>query len=91
MFAVNSKGRVTLPKRMNFRKSSKRPLTPHFRKITLQFFSTKIGKDKNTDNQTKMPLANEKANKISDNHVLIKMAMDCSDYVPSSLRSWMRT
>ena len=36
------KGRVTAPKRMNFWKSSKRPLTPppHFRKIMLQFFSS---------------------------------------------------
>ena len=34
-----SKGRVTLPNQMNFRKSSKRPLTPppHFRKVTLRF------------------------------------------------------
>ena len=36
------KGRIPLPKRMNFRKSSKRPLTPppaHFRKVMLQIFS----------------------------------------------------
>ena len=35
-------GRLASPKRMNFRKSSKRPLPPpppHFRKIMLQFFS----------------------------------------------------
>ena len=31
------KGRVMVPKRMNFRNNSKRPLTPlHFRKIVLQ-------------------------------------------------------
>ena len=37
---VNIKGRVRLPKRMNFWKNSKRPLTPPplFRKIRLQFF-----------------------------------------------------
>ena len=37
-----AKGSFTLPKRMNFRKGSKRPLTPppaHFRKVMLQFFS----------------------------------------------------
>ena len=36
-----AKGRLPLPKRMNFRKSSKRPLTPppHFRKVMLQIFS----------------------------------------------------
>ena len=36
-----NKGRRPLPKLMNFRKSSKRPLTPppHFRKVMLQFFS----------------------------------------------------
>merc|ERR550532_2534341 len=35
------KGRAALPKRMNFWKSSKRPLIPppHFRKIMLRFFS----------------------------------------------------
>ena len=35
----SSKGRMTSPKRMNFWKSSKRPLTPppHFRKIMLRF------------------------------------------------------
>ena len=35
------KGSRPLPKRMNFRKSSKRPMTPppHFRKIMLQIFS----------------------------------------------------
>ena len=34
------KGQVTLPKRMNFRKSSNWPL-PHFQKIMLQFFPKK--------------------------------------------------
>ena len=36
-----NKGRLPLPKRMNFRKSSKRPFPPppaHFRKVMLQFF-----------------------------------------------------
>ena len=35
-----SKGSLPTPKRMNFRKSSKRPLTPppHFRKIILRIF-----------------------------------------------------
>ena len=37
---IHFKRRLPLPKRMNFRKSSKRPLTPpHFRKVMLQFFS----------------------------------------------------
>ena len=37
---IHFKRRLPLPKRMNFRKSSKRPLTPppHFRKIILRFF-----------------------------------------------------
>ena len=36
---LDSKGRMVSPKLMNFRKSSKRPLTPppHFRKIMLRF------------------------------------------------------
>ena len=37
-FFSTHKGRVTLTNRMNFRKSSKRLLTPpHFRKVTLRF------------------------------------------------------
>ena len=41
-----AKGRVASPKRLNFRKSSKWPLTPppHFRKIMLQFFSENVRK-----------------------------------------------
>ena len=39
MFIIYLKGRVRLTNRMNFRKSSKRLLTPppHFRKVTLRF------------------------------------------------------
>ena len=39
-YIATHKGSLPLPKRMNFRKSSKRPLTtpPHFRKIMLQIF-----------------------------------------------------
>ena len=42
MLKLLCKGSLTTPKRMNFRKSSKRRLTPnppHFRKVILQFFS----------------------------------------------------
>ena len=39
-----SKGRLTLPKWMNFLKSSKRPLTPpHFRKIILTVLARLAG------------------------------------------------
>ena len=40
------KGRIPLPKRMNFRKSSKRPLTPppHFRKVMLRISRQKCDK-----------------------------------------------
>ena len=38
------KGRVGIPKRMNFRKHSKRPLTLHFWKTMLQFFSENVRK-----------------------------------------------
>ena len=42
---MESKGRLPLPKRMNFRKSSKRPLTPpHFWKVMLQIFYNGYGR-----------------------------------------------
>ena len=52
-----SKGRVTFPNRMNFRKSSKRLLTPppHFRKVTLRFSRQNCDKSNRVKTYPKRP------------------------------------
>ena len=48
----NGKGCLTLPKQMNFRKNSKRPLTPpHFQKIMLQIELKKKNRTKKNEKE----------------------------------------
>ena len=55
---LSHKGRMAPPKRMNFRKNSKRPLTPpHFRKIILRISRQNCDKSAYVQSQSAMSLS----------------------------------